>query len=153
MMSEVMSKNGSIVVDMDIQDSKSNSNSHIATYGIYDLKTATDSTARLGDMSQAERGKFVLINYDNSTSTTFQVPAGVASTIGLRFLLAPKVTEETDITWAGQTVGEEGKLEGKQTTTYVDCSGSDGCTIKVPGPGLVLALLDPNTTSTFYQEA
>jgi len=153
MMSEVMSKNGSIVVDMDIQDSKSNPDSHIATYGIYDLSTSTGSTSRLGDMSQAQRGKFVFINYDNSTSTTFQVPANVASTIGLRYLLAPKVTEETDITWAGQTVGKEGKLKGSQETKYVDCSGSDGCTIKVPGPGLVLALLNPNTTSSFYQEA
>lgn len=38
-------------------------------------------------------------------------------------------------------------------TEYVDCGGDDGCVIEVPGPGVVLALLDPNATYTvsFYE--
>lgn len=152
MMSEVMSKNGSIVTDLNLQNSKTNASSHIAAYGIYDLDTYMDSTSRLADATKTHRGKLVLINYSNHTSVTFQIPAGMAKSVGYRSLLAPKVTEKKNIKWAGQTIGEEGKLEGKQITHYVDCDGSDGCTVKVPGPGLVLALLDPNTTTTFYQE-
>lgn len=147
-----MSKNGSIVTDLNLQNSKTNASSHIAAYGIYDLDTYMDSTSRLANATKTHRGKLVLINYSNHTSVTFQIPAGMAKSVGYRSLLAPEVTEKKNIKWAGQTIGEEGKLEGKQITHYVDCDGSDGCTVKVPGPGLVLALLDPNTTTTFYQE-
>lgn len=49
MMSEVMSKNGSIVTDLNLQNSKTNASSHIAAYGIYDLDNYMDSTSRLAD--------------------------------------------------------------------------------------------------------
>lgn len=154
MLSEVIGNNGSIVVDLDIENSSTNASSTIAAYAVYDFNTTTDGQVNSQvDVSSANRGKLVLINYSNTTSKSFHIPSGISSSIGTRSLLAPHVNEETNITWAGQTVGETGDLQGEQVTEYVDCGGDDGCVIEVPGPGVVLALLDPNATYTvsFYE--
>lgn len=136
-LAEAMSPTGSIVVDLNIDNSTTNVTSHVAGYGIYD----EGGTAR---------GKLVLINYSNDTAHDFVIPPNVTTAFALRVLSAPSVNEETEIDWAGQTVRTNGELDGSQTTSYMACH--DGCTITVPGPGLVLALLDPNssTTDTFY---
>ncbi|EIM92835.1 uncharacterized protein STEHIDRAFT_136561 [Stereum hirsutum FP-91666 SS1] len=154
MLSEVIGNNGSIVVDLDIENSSTNASSTIAAYAVYDFNTTTDGQVNSEvDVSSANRGKLVLINYSNTTSKSFHVPSGISSSIGTRSLLAPHVNEETNISWAGQIVGETGDLQGDQVTEYVDCGGDDGCVIEVPGPGVVLALLDPNATYTvsFYE--
>lgn len=75
MLSEVMANNGSIVVDLDIENSSTNASSTIAAYAVYDFNTTTDGlTNSEVDTSLANRGKLVLINYSNTTSTSFHVP-------------------------------------------------------------------------------
>ncbi|EIM89642.1 uncharacterized protein STEHIDRAFT_166010 [Stereum hirsutum FP-91666 SS1] len=157
MLTEVASLNGSVIQDLNVENSKTNASSTIAAYAIWDFSVATDGLARSEiDSSKAGLSKFVFINYSNTTAKTFVIPSNLTetSTVATRSLVAPHVNEETDISWAGQTVGDNGDLTGDQTTEYLDCgnSGEDGCVITVPGPGIVLALLDPNASSTagFY---
>lgn len=157
MLTEVASLNGSVIQDLNLENSKTNASSTIAAYAIWDFGVATDGLARSEiDSSKAGLSKFVFINYSNTTAKTFVIPSNLTetSTVATRSLVAPHVNEETDISWAGQTVGDNGDLTGDQTTEYLDCgsSGEDGCVITVPGPGIVLALLDPNASSTagFY---
>ena len=122
-----MSPTGSVVVDLNIEQSRTNVSSQVAGYGIYVDGGNT-------------RGKLVFINYSNSTAHDFILPAGIAQQIGLRMLQAPSVNEQTAISWAGQTVGQNGNLEGTQTTYFGQCK--DGCTVTVSGPGAVLVQLD-----------
>lgn len=155
MLTEVASLNGSVVQDLNLENSRSNASSTIAAYGIWDFGVTTDGLQRSDiNSTEAKLSKFVFINYSNTTAKTFVIPANLTSTLSVatRSLVAPHVNEETDITWAGQTVGDNGDLEGDQTTEYLDCSSEDGCVVTVPGPGIVLALLDPNASSTagFY---
>ncbi|THH08056.1 hypothetical protein EW146_g9112 [Bondarzewia mesenterica] len=136
-LAETISPNGSIIVDLNVDNSTTNVSSHVAGYGIYD----NGGTAQ---------GKLVLINYSNDTEHNFTLSTNITHALGLRVLSAPSVNEQTEISWAGQTVRWNGELDGVQTTSYLECQ--DGCTITVPGPGLVLALLDPNASDTdsFY---
>src|SRR3981189_2550836 len=79
------------------------------------------------------------------------LPASLAEGIGVRTLLAPSVNEQTTISWAGQTVGKNGELEGVQTTHLSQCK--DGCVVTVAAPAAVLVQLDPDAADTdwFYQ--
>ena len=133
MLSETLSQNGSVVVDLNIDNSIYSSSSTVAGYGIYDNGGKT-------------QGKLVLINYANQGSQPFVIPTNTTLAVGIRMLIAPDVWETTNISWAGQTIAQNGDLEGNQTTHYIHCSA--GCTIDVPGPGVALVLFDPNGTDT-----
>ncbi|KAJ8523132.1 hypothetical protein ONZ45_g401 [Pleurotus djamor] len=136
-LAEVTSPFGSVIVDLNLDNSITSPNSTVATYGIYDD----------GGRSQ---GKLVLINYDNDAPRTFNIPGNMTDDfVEYRVLTAPDVTERTEITWAGQTVRQNGILEGEQVTTRIDCAG--GCTIEVPGPGAALVVLHPSSSSAFFR--
>lgn len=146
--SETLSATGSVVVDLDIDSP------HAVAYGVYDNGGET-------------RGKLVLINYasketlppsfaERDPSYTYYIPPNIADTIGVRYLLAPGLysgskswgtTNET-ITWANQTVGPAGDLNGKQHTDFVHCT--EGCNVTVPGPGLALVYLLSDTSDKFF---
>ncbi|XP_006458891.1 hypothetical protein AGABI2DRAFT_177042 [Agaricus bisporus var. bisporus H97] len=130
-LSEVADPSGSIVVDLNVNKSNTNQFATVAGYGIY-------------DGSGQNRSGLVLINYASPTqegddkTQQFSIPANVTDKISYRILTAPSVTEKTDITWAGQTVGVNGDLQGAQHTESLSCD--EGCLIDVPGPGAVLAV-------------
>jgi hypothetical protein len=130
-LSEVADPSGSIIVDLNLAHSNSDQFATVAGYGIY------DGTGK-------NRSGLVLINYANPShegadkSQQFRLPANITHRLSYRVLAAPSVTEKTDITWAGQTVGPNGNLQGDQNTDSLDCE--DGCLINVPGPGAVLAV-------------
>lgn len=101
-LAEAMSPTGSVVVDLNIDNSIQSPSSTVAGYGIYDNGGTT-------------RGKLVLFNYHNDESQTFVIPANTTMAAGVRLLLAPDVAERNDISWAGQSVGQNGVSEQLNT--------------------------------------
>ncbi|KAI5122396.1 hypothetical protein M0805_002947 [Coniferiporia weirii] len=148
-LAEAISNTTSVVVDLNIDGSVSSYNATVAGYAVYDGEAH-------------EKSKLVLFNYDyprapnnasdsnstiegtgRNTTQTFVLPANLTSSVGVRYFLAENITEETAITWAGQTVGSNGDLQGTQAMDTFDCK--DGCSIAVPGPGLAVVWLDPTS--------
>lgn len=124
---EAFDANGSVVVDLDIDESNTNINSTVAAYAIY-------------DNGGTERGKYALINYAREgEAQRFSIPAGLTTTVDYRILTAPTVEETTEITWGGQTVRYNGQLEGEQVDISLDCT--DGCVVEVPSPGAALVIV------------
>ncbi|THH04081.1 hypothetical protein EW145_g5783 [Phellinidium pouzarii] len=145
----------SIVVDLNLNNSANSYDATIAGYGIYDGEThnksglvlfnydyprALDnsSTSAFFDSPDA---KLATPSVGGNSTQVFVLPGNMSSTIGVRYFLAANITEKTDITWAGQTVGSNGDLQGTQAMDVIDCA--DGCTIAVPGPGLAVVWLEP----------
>lgn len=133
--------NNSIVVDLNLDNSVSSPSSTVAAYGIY-------------DGSEHDKGNLVLINFDypsasednNSTIQEFVIPKNLTSSIAVRYLIAPNITEQTAITWAGQTVGKNGDLQGDQALDTIECK--EGCTVSIPGPGLAVVWLGVNANDS-----
>lgn len=139
---ETISSNSSVVVDLNLDNSVTSYDASVAGYAVYDGSDLTKS-------------KLVLFNYDyprasangsdssSNTTQTFVLPGNLADQIGVRYLVADNITEQTAISWAGQTVGSNGALQGDQTMDMIDCS--NGCNVTVPGPGLAVVWLDPES--------
>ncbi|KAF9460213.1 hypothetical protein BDZ94DRAFT_1170135 [Collybia nuda] len=125
-LAEVAAAEGSIIVDLNLNNSNSNPEALAAAYGIY-------------DNGGTERGKLALLNFADKQPQVYNIPAGISSTVQVRILTAPEVLERKNISWAGQTVGNNGDLQGVQMTEAVKCA--DGCAIEVPGPGAALVFL------------
>jgi hypothetical protein len=125
-LSEVIAPDGSIIVDLNLNNSNSNPEALVAAYGIY-------------DNGGKDRGKLALLNFADKEPQVYNIPAGISSTVQFRVLTAPEVLERKNISWAGQTVGDNGNLLGTQETKSVTCA--DGCAIEVPGPGAALVFL------------
>lgn len=134
-LSETFIAGGSVVVDLNLDNSIYDPAATVAGYAIYD---------RAGMKAK----RLVFFNYyraddagSESAARNFTLEGGLATTAGVRVLAAPSIYERTDISWAGQTVGLNGELDGTQTTNYYyNCAM--GCNITVPGPGAALVLLD-----------
>ncbi|KIJ09429.1 glycoside hydrolase family 79 protein [Paxillus involutus ATCC 200175] len=135
-LSETFIPGGSIVVDINLNNSINDPASTVAGYAIYNANgTACE--------------RLVLINYGlTGQLRNFTLPQNVTPSIGFRILVAPSVEEKTDISWAGQTIGQNGDLEGTQTTGWVECG--DGCTVGVPGPGAALILFGDYANATGF---
>jgi len=127
----LQSTDGSIVVDLNIGNSKTNQDATVAGYAVYDAK---------GTSVQ----QFVLFNYANvsSATTTFALPpsafqSGNKNTVAVKYLSAQDLHETTNIAWGGQTLAGVGNGTFKNDssswavpTKNVDCS--NGCSIEVP---------------------
>ncbi|KAL5522075.1 hypothetical protein ACEPAF_1931 [Sanghuangporus sanghuang] len=142
---EAISSSTSVVVDLNLDNSLTSYNASVVGYAIYDGPGLSKS-------------KLVFINYDYPLATsddsdefsaapnatqTFVLPGSLASSIGVRYLVADNITEEKAISWAGQTLGGNGDLQGTQTMDVFECT--DGCNVTVPGPGLAVVWLDPES--------
>ncbi|TEB31649.1 hypothetical protein FA13DRAFT_1732511 [Coprinellus micaceus] len=128
-LAEVTSPEGNIVVDLDINNSTTDADAKVAGYALY---SASDRTQE----------KLVFFNWDESDIQPFRIAANVTDKVEVRLLTAPSLVETKEITWAGQTIGDHGNLEGEQKTTEIFCQ--DGCIVNVPGPGAALVILNPN---------
>lgn len=135
-LTEVGDPTGSVVIDLNLQNSTTNEGATVAGYGVY-----TDAGRT--------RGRLIFLNYASPSSAgkdahqQFYIPANITHKVNYRILTAPDVTERTDITWAGQTIGQNGDLRGDQETISMKCEA--GCSIDVPGPGAALVLLGSAT--------
>jgi len=133
--SEVMGTSGKTqVIDL----AANNGNAFTPSYGIYEGGTLT---------------KLALFNYVSDPSgasaytATFSVQGGsMPSTVQVKYLLAPAVSEKRNITWAGQTFGgiyeSDGRPQGAVSITPVQCNpGANTCQVNVPAPGFALVFL------------
>lgn len=117
--------------------------SYVAGYVVYD---ATGTKPQ----------RLVLFNFgDRSSSTSgmptvsFNIPPELAKDgkVTTKYLAAPSISEKTKITWGGQGVDGKGVLStGNPSSQVPSVSCSNGCTVGVPGPGIVLVELN-NTVS------
>ncbi|KAF8141081.1 hypothetical protein K438DRAFT_2030235 [Mycena galopus ATCC 62051] len=134
---EVFGKsNASRIIDMEMN----NHSIYTPGYAVYD----NDTLSRLG-----------LINYitDPSGSSDFTATlsfnAQTPTQVKVKYLVAPSVSEKSNITWGGQTFGptfgSDGRLEGILDVQTIPCDMSaNTCRIRVPAPGFALVFLhDP----------
>ncbi|TFK34272.1 hypothetical protein BDQ12DRAFT_689945 [Crucibulum laeve] len=125
-LSEVVAPEGSVIEDLNLNNSNSNTNATVSAFGIYDQRGK-------------KRSKLALFNFARNGTQIFALPSGLSDTLEYRLLAAPSVEERTNITWAGQTVGDNGNLEGEQQTITMNCR--NGCVLDIPGPGAALVVL------------
>ncbi len=75
-----------------------------------------------------------------------RAPLGV-DTVYVRYLLAPTVAEQYNITWAGQTLGysfaSDGRMYGSAETHETACANGE-CVIPVPAPAIAVVFLSPD---------
>ena len=128
--------NQSRIVDL----AADNANSFHPAYAVYE-----------GDVPT----RLVLFNYvsDQSGASNLQVSVNIngsqiADTVSVRYLAAPSVSDQYNLTWAGQSLGtsfnSDGRLYGNVQTDTITCA--DGtCVIPVPAPSIALVFLTPNS--------
>lgn len=92
--------------------------------------------------------RVVLFNYVNDPSGastyTATIPAPGSNTVHVRYFSAPSISEHSNITWAGQTMGlsyaSDGRLHGNVSTTTITCQNSQ-CQIPVAAPAIAVVYL------------
>ncbi|KAJ7139552.1 hypothetical protein C8R44DRAFT_764761 [Mycena epipterygia] len=138
----LLTDNGGIVVDLNLNNSKTDAQSLTSAYAVYNKGNNTVS-------------RLIIFNYGN-TSTEFALPSSVSSGSGtalVKFLAAPTPEEVSQISWGAETWGP-GVSDGKTTLSpswavpNVNLTGcSSGCSFTAPGPSLSMVFLD-NAQST-----
>ncbi|KAG8896304.1 hypothetical protein FRC01_011897 [Tulasnella sp. 417] len=139
---EALGKSGNArVIDLYIDGNAD----HRAGYAIYENGVAS---------------RLLLVNYVQPTTpnandyvATFAVGGGETglpvvspATVRVKYLRADSVNSKDNITWAGQTFGQQfmsdGRLQGDLDIVTIQCNTSDGtCNIPVPGPSVALVFL------------
>ncbi|KAF8596582.1 hypothetical protein BDV93DRAFT_542700 [Ceratobasidium sp. AG-I] len=77
-------------------------------------------------------------------------PNATPNSIKVRRLAAGSVNQKYNITWAGQTLGDQfgsdGRMQGELVTETIPCDTAAGtCTVTVKAPSIVLAFLNDQT--------
>ena len=117
---------------------------------IVDLSASTDIYHPVYAIYEADTPtRAVLFNYvsDTSGASTYEVTLNSASPfVSVRYLSAPTVSEQNNITWANQTMGgsfrSDGRLTGNLDTVNITCT--DGhCVVPVYAPSIALVFLTP----------
>ncbi|KAF8320741.1 hypothetical protein DL93DRAFT_1730126 [Clavulina sp. PMI_390] len=80
------------------------------------------------------------------------------TTVTVRYLSSPSVTEKYNITYGGQSMGgamfeSDGRIQGEQQTETVQCSADTGCPIRVPAPGAALVFMSQQAQDESYDSA
>ncbi|KAF9036340.1 hypothetical protein BJ165DRAFT_1533176 [Panaeolus papilionaceus] len=126
------------------------------TARVVDLRSNADSeyTPAYAIYENDILNKVALFNYiddlqtgTNTIRVTINVPGNVpAGGVKVKYLLAPSVNSK-NITWAGQTLGPQLKVDGRFSgnldvqTVPCDTTAST-CTVTVPAPGFALVFFD-----------
>ncbi|CAD6588899.1 MAG: hypothetical protein TREMPRED_005197, partial [Tremellales sp. Tagirdzhanova-0007] len=110
--------------------------------------------------------RIVGFNYvnDPTGASTYQLTLNglSASQVFVRYLSAPTISEQYNITWANQTMGtsfaSDGTLSGTVSTITIGCNNGQ-CVVPIPAPAIALVFLtaqaetdstaNANATSTF----
>jgi len=98
--------------------------------------------------------KVALFNFvtDPSGATTYtatlSISGGAPASVQVKYLAASSVSQKDNITWAGQTFGNnfesDGRLKGNLDVQTVACDQTARtCPIRVPAPGFALVFLSP----------
>ncbi|KAL0945230.1 hypothetical protein HGRIS_000743 [Hohenbuehelia grisea] len=155
-LAEATSQYGSVIIDLDLANSTTDHRATVAAYGIYDDGGRNQGKLALINYADATYGPFSK-SKETDSSRTFRIPANVSGSFieyrvlrtGLNTGSTAGAAERDDITWAGQSVKENGQLEGTQHTIRVDCV--NGCVVEVPGPGAALVVLNPERADAFFR--
>ncbi|RDB22546.1 Beta-glucuronidase [Hypsizygus marmoreus] len=141
----LQSTDGSIVVDLDIGNSKTDKNSPVGGYAIYDSKGENVL-------------QFALFNFANASTETqsFTLPASAFASSGnkqsvtVKYLSAQDLRQENNIAWGGESLAGvgDGKLKADSSTwaapnQSIDCS--NGCSIDVPPVALAIVFVSGAT--------
>ncbi|KAG2075500.1 glycoside hydrolase family 79 protein [Suillus decipiens] len=136
---------------------------------IIDLQANNDSmvTPAYAIYENGAPVRLVLLNYVSDPSGASDYTATISiggSAIGqgnatpaqiqVKYLVAPSVSEKSNITWAGQTFGgtfqSDGRLMGSENVQTINCDqSSNTCQVTVPAPGVALVFL----SSSAYAES
>ncbi|KAG2129513.1 glycoside hydrolase family 79 protein [Suillus bovinus] len=136
---------------------------------IIDLQANTDSmlTPAYAIYENGTPVRMVLLNYVSDPSGASDYTATISiggSAIGqgnatpaqiqVKYLVAPSVSEKSNITWAGQTFGgtfqSDGRLMGSESVQTINCDqSSNTCRVSIPAPGAALVFL----SSSAYAES
>ncbi|KAH7884820.1 glycoside hydrolase family 79 protein [Phlebopus sp. FC_14] len=133
-----------------------------------------------GVYENGQIARLVVFNYVTDPSGASEVQftfgvvggGGVGGSVVVKYLQAPSVSEQSNITWAGQTFGgtfaSDGRLQGSLLSPSYPCTSSSSsgtstttCTIPLPAPCIALIFLtptalsesSPSTTQTFATTA
>lgn len=148
------SQDGSIVADLNVNGSRTNTNVNVSGYAVYD---AGDSTVQ-----QLVFFNFANVSSSAGSSASFDVPLGVfnatsGKNVVVKYLVGNSMEEKQNIAWGGQTFANagDGQLVTAGNSTWavpnaqIDCT--KGCTVQVPAPGMAVVFaggLSPTTAST-----
>ncbi|KAH9476802.1 Beta-glucuronidase [Psilocybe cubensis] len=102
---------------------------------------------------QEKLSKVALFNYMDDASgahdlsVTISVPTGVPTTVEVKYLAASSVSSKDNITWAGQTLGNQyevdGRFKGELNVTTINCDTvASTCIIPIPAPGFALVFFN-----------
>ncbi|KAF8699112.1 Glycoside hydrolase family 79 protein, partial [Rhizoctonia solani] len=77
-------------------------------------------------------------------------PAAIPNSVKVRRLSAASVNQKYNVTWAGQTMGDQfnsdGRMKGELQTETIQCDTAAGsCAINVKAPSIVLVFLNDQT--------
>ncbi|KAF4619533.1 hypothetical protein D9613_005255 [Agrocybe pediades] len=146
------STNGSIVTDLNIENSRQNESATVSGYAVYD---AIDKTVQ-----QLVFFNFANVSASANSSQSFVVPAGTfnatsGKSVTVKYLTGDTMVEGSRIGWGGQTFfgAGDGNLVASNATwapqnMEVECT--NGCTISVPAPGMAVVFANvpaPQTSS------
>ncbi|KAF9006573.1 hypothetical protein BDQ17DRAFT_1223908, partial [Cyathus striatus] len=133
------SNNGSIVVDLNIDSSRTDTNSTVGGYAIYDAKDAS--------VQQIMLFNFANSSVSGTSDAMFSLPSSAFNgserqNVTVKYLAAAHLEEKFNISWGGQTLAGvgDGKLITDDSASWivpnkqVDCTS--GCTIEVPPSAL-----------------
>ncbi|KAF8900473.1 hypothetical protein CPB84DRAFT_1847260 [Gymnopilus junonius] len=132
-----------------------NNNIYTPSYAIYE---------------NGQLNKIAIFNYiDDQTGAsdskvTISIPAGVPSTVNVKYLtsslttLRSSVVTKDNLTWAGQTLGNQfevdGRFKGTLNVTQINCNtGANTCDIPVPAPGFALVFFDSSSPALSIGQA
>ncbi|KAH9914074.1 uncharacterized protein BXZ73DRAFT_81750 [Epithele typhae] len=119
---------------------------------------ASNSTPAYAIYENGAAARVALFNYQdasNGAAYTATISVGGAtlgesnatpSSVRVKYLVAPSITEKEQISWANQTFGgrfsSDGRLAGTEDIVTVPCdTTAHTCTITVPAPGAALVFL------------
>ncbi|TEB33938.1 glycoside hydrolase family 79 protein [Coprinellus micaceus] len=126
---------------------------------IVDLQVGSPLTPAYAIYEGNTLSKFALFNYVDDRSgandllVALTVTGGVPASVKVKYFLAESVASKRDMTWAGQTFGNnfeaDGRLKGDLNVTTVNCDVTNNvCGIPLRAPSFALVFMDGSSSDS-----
>ncbi|KAJ3545104.1 hypothetical protein NMY22_g2561 [Coprinellus aureogranulatus] len=130
---------------------------------IVDLHAQSPLTPAYAIYEEGTLSKFALFNYvddrsgANDLTVALSVAGGVPESVKVKYLNAESVASKTNITWAGQTFGNnfesDGRLKGDLNVVTVNCDRTNNvCGIPLKAPQFALVFMDGSSSDSKHLE-
>ncbi|KAJ2933936.1 hypothetical protein H1R20_g3144, partial [Candolleomyces eurysporus] len=134
------------------------------TARVVDLQSPSPFTPSYAIYEQGTLSKFALFNYiddpsgANNVNASITVTGGVPATVRVKYYRAESVSSKTDLTWAGQTFGNnfeaDGRLKGDLSIETITCdTTANVCNIPLRAPSFALVFMDSSSESLSVGQA